>query len=152
LSTLNHLARAYQAAGEPSRAEALARDSLVRQWKNGHVDSLAVARSTLGEILLKQTKYAEAEPLLRESLAEREQRRPDDGTTCHTRSVLGGAMLGQGKYAEAEPLLLQGYEGMKHRAARIPALFRSASLTEALERLAQLATDWGKPDEAVRWR
>src|SRR5262249_51980171 len=93
-----------------------------------------------------------AEPLLRECLASRVNQRPDDWTTFYTRSLLGGALLGQKKFTEAEPLLLQGYEGMKQREARIPAPSRTADVTEALERLAQLYTAWGKPGEAARWR
>lgn len=69
----------------------------------------------------------------------------------HTRSLLGGTLLAQAKPAEAEPLLLQGYEGLKQRAATIPGA-NQARLTEALERLVQLAEATGRPAEAVKWR
>ena len=45
---------------------------------------------------------------------------PDDWSRFNTMSQLGGALLGQGRYAEAEPLVIEGYEGMKARAAKIP--------------------------------
>jgi hypothetical protein len=69
----------------------------------------------------------------------------------HTKSLLGGALLGQQKYAEAEPFLLQGYQGMKQRAAKIPEN-RKITLTDALKRLVQLYDAWGKKDEADKWR
>jgi non-specific serine/threonine protein kinase/serine/threonine-protein kinase len=51
----------------------------------------------------------------------------------------------------AEPLLVQGYEGMKPRAAKIP-IEGKPRLAETLERLVQLYDGWGKPDQAKRWR
>jgi eukaryotic-like serine/threonine-protein kinase len=65
--------------------------------------------------LLQQEKRAEAEPVIRQSLAIRQKMQPDAWTTFNTRSLLGGAILGQKSYADAEPLLLAGYEGMKRR-------------------------------------
>ena len=44
-----------------------------------------------GLVLLEQKKYPEAEPLLRECLAIREEAQPDAWTTFNTRSLLGGA-------------------------------------------------------------
>ena len=82
--------------------------------------------AALGLNLLKQQKYADAEPLLRECLKIREQKEPDDWRTFNTKSLLGGSLLGQEKYAEAEPLLLAGYEGMKQREERFRPRARSA--------------------------
>jgi hypothetical protein len=66
-------------------------------------------------------------------------------------SQLGRALLGQGKYAEAEPLIVQGFEGMKVRAATIPAPVKSACLSEAAGRVVQLYEAWGKPERARAW-
>ena len=107
--------------------------------------------ASLGLNLLKQQKYAEAEPLLRECLTIREQNEPDDWTTFNTKSMLGGSLLGQKKYAEAEPLLLAGYEGMKQREEKIPPQGK-VRLTEAIERLVQLYEATGKTDKAAEWR
>ena len=101
--------------------------------------------------LLHQKKYADAEPLLRECLAVRGQKEPDAWTTFNTQSMLGSALLGQKKYAAAEPLLLDGYEGMKKRAAAIPAPAK-VRLLEALERLVQLYKATGQKDKAGDWR
>ena len=59
--------------------------------------------------LLQQQKWADAEPVLRECLAIREQKQPDAWTTFNTQVDARRRLLGQKKYAEAEPLLL-GYE------------------------------------------
>jgi hypothetical protein len=95
-------------------------------------------------------------PLLDETLRRSKARLgPDhpDTVTClgnlakafNTRSMLGGALLGQKKYADAEPLLLQGYEGMKQRAARIPPPGR-IRLPEAVRRLVALYEATGNQD------
>ena len=87
-------------------------------------------------------------------------------TTARTfkQGVLGGALLGQAqqlqatdaaaataKFTEAEPLLVQGYEGMQQREAAIPPEGK-IRLNEALQRLVDLYTAWGKPDEAAKWQ
>jgi hypothetical protein len=41
---------------------------------------------------------------------------------------------------------------MKQREGKIPPLVRQLRLTEALERLVQLYDDWGKKDDADKWR
>jgi WD40 repeat protein/tetratricopeptide (TPR) repeat protein len=104
-----------------------------------------------GLALLKQKRYAEAEPLLRECLAIRAKLQPGAWTTFNTRSMLGGALLGQQKYAEAEPLLLAGYRGMQQRQRAIPPQGRGR-LEEAAGRLARLYEATGKQGEADRWR
>ena len=49
----------------------------------------------LGACLLRQGKFAEAEPLLRASLTAGERVRPEEWTTFHLRSLLGEALLGR---------------------------------------------------------
>ena len=55
----------------------------------------------LGFNLLRQHKYRDAEPLLRDCLQVRQAKQPDDWTTFNTQSLLGEALLGQKKYADA---------------------------------------------------
>jgi hypothetical protein len=102
-------------------------------------------------ILLRQKKWVEAEPLVRESLSIREKTQPDVWSTFNMQSLLGGALLGQKKYAEAEPLLLKGYEGMKAREMSIPPI-GATRLPEALDRLIELYTATNKPEEVKKWR
>src|SRR5262249_45320356 len=141
-----------EAAGEPGRAESLAREALARQRKKGGPGPMADALASLGEILLRRADSAEAEPLPRECLAVRLKQKADDSAAPYARSLPGGALIGREEYTEAEPLLVQGYEGMKQRAARIPPHVRAARLTEALERLVRLYNAREKPDEAARWQ
>src|SRR5262249_13840773 len=106
----------------------------------------------LGLNLLAQKKYADAEKTLRDCLAIREKKQPDDWSTFNTKSMLGAALLGQKKYADAEPLLQSGYAGLKQRQDKIPEVVRKVRLTEALERLVQLYEATDNPDEAAKWR
>jgi eukaryotic-like serine/threonine-protein kinase len=110
-----------------------------------------VPKYTYGGNLLKQQKYVEAEPVLREVLSIREQTKPDDWPTFQTMSLIGDSLLGQKKYVDAEPLLLAGYEGIKQQEVTIPEddLDR---ITEALERIIQLYDAMGQEDKAQQWR
>jgi hypothetical protein len=105
----------------------------------------------LGQNLIQQSRWADAEPVLRECLAIREKVQPDDWSTFNTRSMLGGSLAGQKKYAEAEPLILAGYEGLKARAAKVSAI-SITRLPEAADRVIELYESWGKAEEAARWR
>jgi eukaryotic-like serine/threonine-protein kinase len=60
-------------------------------------------------------------------------------------------LLGQKKFADAEPLILAGYEGMKARAAKIPAAAKP-NLAEAGVRVVWLYEGWGKPVQAAAWK
>ncbi len=111
---------------------------------NGHLPSY-------GQALLNVKSYVEAEPLLRELLADREKTQPDAWRTFNACSLLGAALLGQTKYADAEPLLLKGYEGMKAREKTITAA-AGRFIPEALDRLIELYTATNKPDEVKQWQ
>ena len=130
----------------------MSRVTLARRRKKEKPDSplLADDLAILGRNLLKQSKWSEAEPPLRESLAIRVKAIPDDYRRFDAASRLGAALLGQGNYAEAEPLVVGGYEGIKARDAKIPAQAKYV-LFEAEERVVQLYKDWGKPAQAAAW-
>ena len=149
----SNLAVAYESLGQWADAERLLRDVLARRRKVEKPDSplLAGDLGLLGRNLLRQSKWSEAEPLLRECLAIRAKALPDDWSRFITMSQLGGALLGQERYAEAEPLVIGGYEGMKARAAKIPA-WGKPRLTEAAERVIRLYEDWGQPEKAAVWK
>lgn len=101
--------------------------------------------------VMEQRKWADAEPLLHETLEIREKKEHHSWVTFNTHSLLGGAFLGQKKYAEAEPLLLKGYEGLKAREKDIPKGSENSN-PEALDRLIELYTATNKPDEAKKWQ
>jgi serine/threonine protein kinase/Flp pilus assembly protein TadD len=147
------LAKAYEGAGKLDQVDRLLRDLLERQQKKDGPKSADTAGvlAGLGLNLLKQQRYAEAEPLLRECLAIREQKLPDDWLRFNAQSLLGGALLGQKKYDAAEPLLVQSYEGMKQREDKIPPLGKRR-LPEAVERIVQLYEATQRPEKARAWR
>jgi serine/threonine protein kinase/tetratricopeptide (TPR) repeat protein len=147
----DNLIDAYAQAGEHAKLADLLRERLPEARKELPKASpqLAAMLAQLGLSLLKQNGPTEAEPLLRESLAIREQKEPEDWRTFNTKSLLGGALLGQKKYAEAEPLLLAGYEGMKQREKTIPPQVASR-IVEALDRLIELYTATNKPEEVKK--
>ena len=57
---------------------------------------LAGELASLGSNLLKQAKWSEAEPVLRECLAIREKAIPDEWRRFNAMSMLGEAILGCG--------------------------------------------------------
>ena len=153
LYSMGNLAETYEKAGELDQADLVLRDIITRTGKENVrlSEHLADRRMHLGQRLLKQEKFPEAESLLRDCLTIRELKQPDDWKTFNTKSMLGASLSGQKNYAAAEPLLLAGYEGMKKREFTIPAegKFR---LTEGLERLVQLYDAWNQKDKANEWR
>jgi serine/threonine protein kinase len=153
LTLTNNIALAHETLGRWAEAEALRRDALARRRKTTKPDSplLAGDLDGLGRNLLRHSKWSEAESLLRESLAIRVKALPDDWARFNTMSLLGGVLLGQGKFAEAEPLVVPGYEGMKARAAKIPAPNKRL-LSESAERVVRLYEGWGKADKATEWK
>ena len=98
---------------------------------------------------LKQ-RYAEAESLIRETLAFHKTKEPDDPRTFYWVSLLGAVLMGQQRYAEAEPLILQGYEGMKQREATHH--YEKCELTEAGERVVCFYQVTNQPEKARAWQ
>src|SRR5207244_4505992 len=139
---------AYARAGENAKFGKLLKEELAEARKALPKDGpqLAGLLARIGNGLLEQKKWTEAEPLLHECLAIREKNESDDWRTFSTKSMLGGALLGQKNYADALPLLLAGYEGLKQHEAKIPPQGK-LRLTEAVERLVQLYEAVGKKDD-----
>jgi tetratricopeptide (TPR) repeat protein len=144
---------AYEQAGQLDKAEGWRRQWLAVVKQQAGADSSAYAGelAALGLNLLQQKKLADAEPILRECLALREKKEPDDWRMFNTQSQLGGALLGQKKYAEAEPLLLKGYGGMKAREKTIPPQ-ASTCIPEAVGRLIDLYAATYKAEEVKKWQ
>jgi tetratricopeptide (TPR) repeat protein len=158
LHPMNNLGSLYVEQGKLAQAEPLLLKALEVQHRvlgEEHPDMLRTSNNlkyVLALKLLKQQRYAEAEPLLRECLKFGEKLETNAWRTFYAKSLLGDSLLGQKKYAEAGPLLVAGYEGMKRREERIPLPIRKSRLIEAIERLVQLYEAWGKPEKAAEWR
>jgi hypothetical protein len=150
---LVHLATAYHLCGDFGKAGSLSREALNRARKSlgPHDPQTFRAMTGLGFALLRQRKWPEAEPVLRECLAVRQKHQSDAWATFSTRSQLGEALMGRGRYAEAEPLIVSGFEGMKAREATIPAPSK-ARLPDAADRIVALYEAWDKPEQAAAWK
>jgi serine/threonine protein kinase/lipopolysaccharide biosynthesis regulator YciM len=153
IRAMNNLAGTYWAVGQRDKALPLLEQALMKFKERpgpDHPDTLQ-CMNNLAAAYQEHGDFAKAEPILRECLTHRQQKQPEAWLTLYTQSQLGASLLGQKQYAAAEPLLLAGYEGMKQREAKIPAVSKK-NLTEALDRLVELYDAWGKPDQAARWR
>ncbi len=139
-------------AGKFDRVEPVLVDLLERSNKKESLGQRHSRLAALGKILVDQEKYAQAEPILRESMAIRVKEMPENWLRYNAASMLGGALLGQKKYAAAEPLLLQGYEGLKQHEDKILAGYKDIRLTEAAERLVRLYEATKQPEKAAAWR
>ncbi len=102
-------------------------------------------------IMLEEGKYQEAEAVTRQSLAIRLKLRPDDWSTHHARHMLGAALAFQNRLAEAEPLLIEGYRGMKARAASMPE-FHLPRIGEGVQRIIRIYERLDRPGEVARWQ
>ncbi len=150
---MGNLADCYEAAGQLDRASPLLRELADHSRREAGANSMqyAGALAKLSQNLVEQKAWANAEPVLRETLAIREAKEPDVWTTFNSRLSLGAALLGQKKYADAELLLKVGYEGMKKRADKIPPQGKSRFIA-AVDRLIELAEATGKPDDVKIWK
>ena len=152
LVSRGNLATSYESLGRWAEAEPLcARQPGPPPPARRPADSLSASDlADLGGNLLKQGKWSEAEPLLRECLAIREKVLPDDWPRFHAMSLLGGALWARAGTPRPSPDR-RGYEGMKAREARIPRQ-RRPRLAEAAERVVRLYEAWGKPEQAAAWK
>ena len=132
---------AYEAAQKFDKAEAWQRKwlALLKQKAGAGSPDYAEELAALGYDLLRQKKYTDAEPILRECLKLREKllekKQAARWQVANAKSMLGEVLLGQNKPAEATPLLAAGYEGLKGDEKAIPEDSRRDCLTEAIQRL-----------------
>jgi tetratricopeptide (TPR) repeat protein len=148
------LAAVYLAQGRRTDAQPLLDDFRARaQERQEHLAPFNIRMTfELGDALLEQRDFPQAELFLRLYLTVAEKKMPDGWRRSAAQSALGASLLGQGKYAQAEPLLLQGYERLKQFEQSIPEPFRQPLLTNALEPLARLYEHEGKLNDAAKWR
>jgi tetratricopeptide (TPR) repeat protein len=143
----------HERLGQLGQAESWRRKwlNVVKQRSGPASIAYSIDLAALGSNVLQQRKWAEAEPLLRDCLAIRQQKQPGAWTTFNTQSQLGEALFRQKKHADAEPRLVAGYEGMKQREKSIPPQSRER-LAEALDRLIAFYTAANRADVAKKWQ
>ena len=143
---LTTLAMSRYDQGRYALAEQDARraSKIVEKLPKGHY--YAGARLALGLIVNKTGRSHEAEPLLREALAIRQQKSPRQSNyVAIALGSLGECLFTQKRYAEAEPFLLESYQILN--SLHVP---QSPVLKEARDRLLSLYTALGKPSQLVR--
>jgi tetratricopeptide (TPR) repeat protein len=153
LTILNNTISAYEAAKKWDRAEVWRRQltALARQQVGETSAAYANQLASLGNNLIRQKKWAEAESILRDALAVYTRAGQDLWVRFRIQSQLGSSLLGQQKYAEAEPILLAGHAGLKQRQKSIPATAQSC-LAESAGYLVQLYEATGNKVAAEQWR
>jgi serine/threonine protein kinase/Tfp pilus assembly protein PilF len=153
MASLSTLAIVQRARGKPAEAEALFAELLAARRGMQGPEHPEVARTLvdLGRTQLELGKFIEAEVRLREGLAILVKVRPDHWERFDAEVLVGAALAGQRKYAEAETMLLSGYEGLKAKASSMPVPNRGV-VDNAVRRIVELYTAWGKPERATEWR
>ncbi len=154
LAAMLRLATAYRETNRWAEAETLVAEVLATQRKNNRpgTRTLAETLGMLGETQLAQGKFSEAEASLRVAYGDFAKNEPGRSTTLVLQSLLGAAVHGQKRHAEAAELLVSAAEGLQKRATSNPHPTRTNSFRNAATRLIKLYDDWGKPDEAAKWR
>jgi serine/threonine protein kinase len=153
LDSMTYLARTYASKDEYTKAIDLYTDAVESRRRvlgEEHPDTLFI-RVSLGNILLKQKKYIEAETSLRTTLKLYEDSQSDAWARYYCLSLLGASLADQKKFAEAESLLLSAYENLVQRQHQISAENRSV-LAESVDHLITLYKDWQKPEKVAEWR
>jgi TolA-binding protein len=102
-------------------------------------------------VYLKQGRYARAEAVLREALANYPSALANTFNWAHAQSLLGASLCGQRRHSDAEPLLLSGYENMLRTQAATPAYNRSR-VEEAGKWIVALYEGSDNPQRAAEWR
>jgi tetratricopeptide (TPR) repeat protein/predicted Ser/Thr protein kinase len=153
LATLADSASLYEQRTEYALAEPRAIKALEGRRKAYGSDNDATMSSAgdLALLYVSEGKLADAESLALESLEFARKKQPDEWQRYGLECLLGAIRSGQKRYAEAEPLLLEGYRRMVERKDRMgaPNLFLLHRVRDWIVRLYE---DWGRPDEAAKWK
>jgi serine/threonine protein kinase len=134
--------------GRYERAEGLARRAYAGHRKAAH-PTVWTAHSArlLGQLHLRQKRFAEAAPLLEEALGLlRRELRGDSAGAVATEGELGRALLGQKQFAEAERLLRHSAELGR---AKFVSVHDQRFQVDTLVQLAEVCFQQERYDEAV---
>jgi tetratricopeptide (TPR) repeat protein len=110
----------------------------------GNPQDIAEATANLGLILSRQNRISEAEPLLRDALAQfTALHGPDHADTLQARVFLAEMLRTDGRYEQAEPMMQEAVAGLRRRLAP-----DDERLVSALGFQAELLREVGKRREA----
>ena len=146
--TLASLAQVRMAQGHPLAAEAFVREALAAHHDSGSTayGKIGYLQTMLGTVLLKQSKFADAENVLRETLdLFAKSLPPDHEYVASAEHYLGEALAGGGKLADAEALFTAAMNRWKRTDAPDWRSARSASA------LGEVLHQEGRDQEAERY-
>jgi len=109
-------------------------------------------QAQLGESLVRQAKFSDAEPLLHQCLEAFQSEQPGLSPVFNAEVLLGWAMMGQKKFTEGEPLLLDAFAGFQRRDRARPSQSHARGRQDAARLLAELYEAQGRTGEAAQWR
>jgi non-specific serine/threonine protein kinase/serine/threonine-protein kinase len=121
---------------------------IYREGFGTHYDNYPTALITHGLILTKAGQPKDGEKILREAVKIRTESLPKGHYwVALANGALGECLTTQKRFAEAEPLLLGSY-----KALRLSQGSGNPRTKFALQRLITLYENWGKPEQAARFR
>jgi tetratricopeptide (TPR) repeat protein len=108
--------------GELQKADSLFREAADSYRKILGPTRQATARvlASWAEMMVEQKRYAEAGPLLRESIAAFDKSAPSDWRQAHAQAMLAIVLFDAGSRDEAGPLLHSAYQVLLQRQDKIP--------------------------------
>lgn len=127
---LDRIAYCLLETGATSDGEARSREAAAIRRKLTPDDEMGIAGSQMliAVSLIRQTRYAEATPILREVLRMRDSVfGPDHWLVQNTRSQLGECLWEEAQFEEARNLIESGYEGLRSNPDAPPARVAEAA-------------------------
>jgi tetratricopeptide (TPR) repeat protein/predicted Ser/Thr protein kinase len=153
ITDIERLAFVLHWHGQNVRAdELLTRVVDVRRRVLGEVHRNTLHASiALAQVRLGQRQFAQAEAMLRSTLALFTQAAVESWQRYDGQRLLGTSLAAQRKYSEAEGFLLAGYDGLVRLRATIPA-YERRYINAAESALTRLYGEWGNQQRADEWR
>jgi tetratricopeptide (TPR) repeat protein len=152
LTAMNNLAMFHRDTGDLKQSLASLEDILSRR-RDANPDSVdvAVTLACMGDCLLRQKRYTDAEKALREAVEIVDRIQQDRWVGFSAQIALGQTLMMQRKFAEAETMLLAGYEGMRSQE-KVDLLEATRSMTYACNALINIYQATDRAEKAAEWR
>jgi tetratricopeptide (TPR) repeat protein len=145
-----NLARVHTQLGHFDVAEKEFRAIIALRREAGSTDNISFAATmdALADVLNRQGKFADAQPVAREARVATEKAiGKEHWRWAGVNRTLGVSLSGLARYEEAEPFLLDSYDLMKTRRGEN---HRQTQMTA--KRIVELYTAWGRPATAKQWQ
>ena len=147
--SLSNLGVCLESQGKAAEAEPLYREavSIADEALEKDNPERAVYLQHLASVLATLGKASEGEARVREALEIFQTSKAPPWRVADTESVLGNCLVVQRRFQEAEPLLLRSYQILRDDPGN-----GRRYVPVALQRIVDLYTAWGKPEQAEKYR